>query len=370
MEKNKKIRVAEIVGNFSSGGVEAVVMNYFNNINKKEFQLDFICDKDSTLFYKDDVEKAGGRVIIIDSCKKFKNPELEKVLKENEYDIVHVHLNTLSVFPLRIAKKCGIKVRISHNHSTYGRGEFVRNVAKFLLRPFAKKYATHYFAVSNFAGMWLFGKKAFRQGKIIVMNNPVNLEKFKYSPELRNQIRKTFNIPEETILIGHIGRMVKTKNQEFLIKSFAKARQKNPNVKMLVVGDGPLQRVLKKYSWHEKVRKYIVFVEPNKNVQAYYSAFDAFALPSLYEGFPMVGLEAQANGCPCLFSTTIVPDAVLNDNVYLLSIGNIDSWASAFAVKQDRVTPNYDVLKNYTPEAIVKKLEKLYKLYLNSNIKE
>lgn len=364
MSRNK-IKVAEIIGNFSSGGVEAVIMNYFRNINKNEFEIHFICDRDSSLFYRDDVERDGGRIIIIDSCKKFKNPELEKVLNENKYDIVHVHMNTLSVFPLRIAKRCGVPVRISHNHSTYGRGEFLRNVAKVMLRPFARRYATCYFAVSAYAGIWLFGKKAFQQGKVIIMNNPVDLRKFQYSESARKTIRDELEISDDTILIGHIGRMVKTKNQKFLINALKDARTKNPNVKMLVVGDGPLLKKLKNYSWKQKVRKYVLFIEPNKNVQGYYSAFDLFALPSLYEGFPMVGLEAQSAGCPCLFSTGVIPEAVFNDNVYLLPIVDHTKWGDVFSIRQDRASPNYDALERFSQNEIIKKLEKLYRMYAN-----
>ena len=134
----------------------------------------------------------GGNVVIIPS---YKRPiryvkELTKLFKDGQYDIVHSNMNALSVFALMAAKKAGIKIRIAHSHSTTNKKEFFRNILKNLLRPFSKKYATHYFACSEFAGRWLFGNKTFNEGKVTIVNNAIDLKKFVYDKNIRQQIRR------------------------------------------------------------------------------------------------------------------------------------------------------------------------------------
>lgn len=355
----KKIKIAEIVGNFSSGGVENVVNCYVKHLNKDLFDIDLICDKESSLFYKDEIIKNGGHIIIIDSCKKLHNPQLEKVFKENKYDIVHSHLNTLSVFPLRTAKKCGIQIRIAHNHSSSGKGEFVRNVAKTMLRPFSKKYATNYLAVSEYTGEWLFGKKFFKKHGLVIPN-PIEFDSFYFSNELREETRKKHNIENDNILIGTIGRLMKTKNQAFLIKSFYDAYQKNRKLRLMIVGDGPEHDCLLNLAKELNIEDVVTFVSPTRAVNNYYNAFDAFALPSLYEGMPLVGIEAQLTGCPFFVTTRMKSfDCVINPNAKTLELKH-NLWSEAFLSNLKRCEPNMELLNKYSAINSVKLIENLY----------
>ena len=147
------------------GGVESVVMNYYRNIDRDKIQFHFLCDEDSTDIPYDEIEKLGGKVIVIPPYQKlFKyQKELYKIFKENNYKIVHSHINALSVFPLRIAKKAKIPVRIAHSHSTSNKKEWKKNLIKDVLRPFSKIYANQFFACTEHAGKWLFGKKVLER---------------------------------------------------------------------------------------------------------------------------------------------------------------------------------------------------------------
>jgi len=149
------IRVAQVIGKWVGGGVEAVVMNYYRHIDHSKVQFDFICDEDSTDIPYEEIEKLGGKVIIVPPYQKiFKYQRaLKKVLEEGNYKIIHSHINTLSVFPLRIAKKIGIPVRIAHSHSTTNKKEWKKNLLKQTLRPFSKVYATNYFCCSEIKRM-------------------------------------------------------------------------------------------------------------------------------------------------------------------------------------------------------------------------
>ena len=219
MKKEEPIRVAHIIGKWLGGGVEAVVMNYYRHIDRKKIQFDFLCDEDSTNIPYEEIEQLGGRVILIPPYQKvFKyQKELIRIFKENNYKIVHSHINTLSVFPLRAAKKAGVKVRIAHSHSTTNKKEWKKNLLKQVLRPFSKVYATDYMCCSELAGRWLFGDKAYNSKKVYLLNNAIDLDKFKYNESLRKKKRKELGISDDTLVIGHIGRFIAHKNHTFLI---------------------------------------------------------------------------------------------------------------------------------------------------------
>ena len=174
-KKEEPIRIAQIIGKWLGGGVEAVVMNYYRHLDHSKVQFDFICDDDSTNIPYDEIEKLGGKVILIPPYQKvFKyQKELRRVLRNGKYEIVHSHINTLSVFPLYAAKKVGVPVRIAHSHSTTNKKEWKKNLLKQVLRPFSKKYATNYMCCSELAGRWLFGDKAYDEGKVYLLNNAI-----------------------------------------------------------------------------------------------------------------------------------------------------------------------------------------------------
>ena len=246
-KKEEPIRIAQIVGKWIGGGVEAVVINYYRHLDHSKIQFDFICDDDSTNIPYDEIEKLGGKVILIPPYQKvFKyQRELRRVLRDGKYKIVHSHINTLSVFPLYAAKKVGVPVRIAHSHSTTNKKEWKKNLLKQVLRPFSKKYATNYMCCSELAGRWLFGDKAYDEGKVYLLNNAIDLDKFKYDKKIKDKKRKELGIKEDTIVIGHIGRFVAQKNHTFLIDIFNQFHKKEKNSILLLAGQGPLQEEIK-----------------------------------------------------------------------------------------------------------------------------
>ena len=229
MRKSEEpIRIAQIMGKWVGGGVEAVVMNYYRHIDRNKIQFDFICDSDSTNIPYEEIEKLGGKVILIPPYQRvFKyHKELKKVLKDGNYKIVHSHINTLSVFSLWAAKSAGVPVRIAHSHSTTNKKEKKKNLIKTILRPFSKVYATKYMCCSELSGRWLFGNKEYDKKNIFLLNNAIDLDKFKYDEKIRKIKRKELGIKENNIVIGHIGRFVEQKNHRFLIDIFYEFHKK------------------------------------------------------------------------------------------------------------------------------------------------
>lgn len=325
------IRVAHVIGNWLGGGVESVVMNYYRNIDRNKVQFDFLCSESSTDIPYEEIEKLGGRVFIVPNYTKvFKyQKELQKIFKENNYKIVHSHINTMSVFPLRAAKKAGVPVRIAHSHSTTNKKEKKKNLLKQVLRPFSRVYATDYMCCSELAGRWLFGDKEYDKGNVYLLNNAIDLDKFKYNESLRKEKRKELGISDDTLVIGHVGRFVEQKNHRFLIDVFNEIHKKNSNSLLLLVGQGPLKKEIENKVEELKLNDSVRFLGQRNDINELYQAFDVFCLPSLYEGLPVVGVEAQATGLLCELSNDMTKETKVLDTTRFISLNtSAEEWAT------------------------------------------
>ena len=330
MEKNEPIRVAQIMGKWVGGGVEAVVMNYYRHIDRDKIQFDFICDDDSTRIPTEEIEKLGGKVILIPPYQKvFKyHKTLKKVLQEGQYTIVHSHINALSVFSLWAAKSAGVPVRIAHSHSTSNKKEWKKTLLKNILRPFSKVFATDYFCCSELAGRWLFGNKTYDQGKVYLLNNAIDVDKFKYDEKIRKEKRKELNIKDNQLVIGHIGRFVQQKNHEFLIDIFNEIHKQDKNAILLLIGEGPLKEKIQNKVNELGLDKNVQFLGQRDDANELYQAMDLFLFPSLYEGLGMVLIEAQCAGLPCVASTEVPEIAKISDKVIFEDLKeNLKIWA-------------------------------------------
>lgn len=357
--ESSQIRVAQIMGKMNNGGVEAVVMNYYRAIDKSKIQFDFIVDEGSCCPQKDEIEKLGGKVIFVPPYSHFFKYQkaLQRIFRENDYKIVHSHITTLNVFPLRVAKKCGIKIRISHAHSTAGRGEPIRNAIKYILRLFSKLYPTHLFACGEYAGRWLYGSKSFEKGRVTVIKNAVDSERFRYDSSKGKELRKSLGIKENTIVIGNIGRFVSQKNHMFLIKTFKAIHSINQNTVLAIIGDGPLENKIKRYVEDKKISDSVLFLGIKSNTAPYYNLFDCFMLPSIYEGLPVVGIEAQFNGLTCLFSNRMTKEILINSNSYMLPLSK-KRWINIPSL--ERVEPNANALDEYKINVVSNRLLTIY----------
>ena len=312
------------------GGVETVIMNYYRRIDKNKIQFDFFALEGSRLPQKEEIEKAGGRVYVV---PRYTRPraycrEVLRIFRQNNYRIVHSNMNTLSFFPLYMAKKAGIPVRIAHNHSTAAKGETKKNILKYLLRPLAKSCATDYMACSAQAAEWMFGRKAVNEGRVYIVNNAIELKRFMYSEEKRREIRVAFAVHEDEILIGCIGRLCFQKNQEFLLRVLKQLNDRaayDSKVKLMLVGDGENRDRLIALARELKLEKQLIMLPACDRVNDYYNAFDIFAMPSRYEGFGMVAVEAQVNGLPCLLSDKFPEELVIGSRVKRMAL-DMESW--------------------------------------------
>ena len=322
------IRVAHVMGKMVGGGVEQVVMNYYRHIDRTRVQFDFLVDADSTLVPRKEIESLGGRVFVVPPYQRqvAYQRELARLFREERWPIVHSHVNALSVFPLRAAKRAGVPIRIAHSHSTSGKGEHARNAAKWVLRRFSRAYPTDLAACGSYAGEWLFGKAA----EFTVFPNAVELGSFAFEPSVREEVRRELGIPDGMLAIGHLGRFATQKNHAFLLRAFAGVRERRPDAVLLLAGDGPLLGGAEALADSLGLGDSVRFLGRRSDANRLYQAFDAFALPSLYEGFCVVGVEAQAAGLPCLFSDAVSREVGLSPGARFLPLDEA-AWADALA---------------------------------------
>lgn len=357
------------MGKMENGGVEAVVMNYYRHIDKDKIQFDFIVDNDSTCPQESEIIDLGGRLYRIAPYQNIKKnmEDLERIFKKNKYKIVHSHLTTMSVFSLAVAKKCGVPVRICHGHNTAAPGEGKKNIMKYMLRPFSKIFATHYFACSNYAGKWLYGKNIQRSPNYKVIPNAIDVEKFRFDPLIRSKIRKKLEI-EDKFVVGHIGRFVYQKNHEFLLDIFEEILKIRPDGVLLLIGEGPLEKKIK-----QKAKKFpegtIRFLGVRNDTYRLYSTFDVFCLPSRYEGLPVVGVEAQVNGLPCVFSDAMTKETKFTDNfIFVGKKSNKKEWVNQILNMADCERNQIIDNDKFNISIQAKKMEKLYETKIKKSV--
>ena len=368
--KDGKIEVYQIMGKWIGGGVESVIMNYYENIDRSKIQFTFICDEDSTDIPYEKIEKLGGKVIIVPPYQKvFKYiKKLKEVFKEKNCKIVHSNINTLSVFPLYAAKKAGVPIRIAHSHSTSNKKEWKKNLIKNILRLFSKENANEYLACSRYAGIYLFGKRMVEKDQVKIINNAIDLNKYKFNNEIRNKLRNELNISNDTLVIGHIGRFVEQKNHDFLIDVFNEIHKENKDTILLLIGQGPLKEKIKIKVKELGLDKSVRFLGQVDNASDYYNAMDVFVLPSLYEGLPVVGVEAQANGLKCYLSTDMTKETKVLEKTEFVSLKlNAKEWSKKILKGLDKNKREEDTEKEMTEKGfnIKKESKKLEKIYQN-----
>ncbi len=323
-------RILCILGKMNSGGVESIMLSYYRGLDKTKYQYDFIYEEGSACEFPKDILDMGARAFKVPSVSSplayFSS--VRKIIKREGYKIVHSNLNTLSVFSLFAALCCGTKYRILHNHTTSSPVEKKRDLFKKILRPFNVMLTNRPCACSELAARWMYGDKAVDSGNVKIFNNGVEIDKYKFSSEYRNEIRKEFKIENKKV-IGHVGRFVTTKNHLFIIDLFERYCSICDDAILLLVGNGELFEKVKACVDEKGLSDKVIFAGIRNDVFKFYSAFDVFILPSLYEGLPVVGMEACASGVPVLLSDEITRECAVTDIVSFLPITDAKVWADA-----------------------------------------
>jgi glycosyltransferase involved in cell wall biosynthesis len=314
------------------GGLETMLMNYYRQINRGKIQFDFLVHRSEKGHYDREIEELGGKIYRMPSIKPGNYQQYFKLLDEffeihKEYRVVHSHINENSSFVLRAAKKVGIPCRIAHSHLS-DLGLDLKLPFRLYARYFMKDHPNYYFACSKNAGKWLFGKKQIKLNDVMVLNNAVNAKDFKFNIKIRNKIRAELGLKDE-IVIGHIGRFNKQKNHEFLIEIFNAIHKKKTNAILLLIGDGHLRATIERKVETLGLSSHVRILGVRSDIPELMQAMDLFLFPSLFEGLPVVLVEAQAAGLKCIVSDTITKESDITGRVDFISLNQTpEYWAS------------------------------------------
>ena len=318
------------------GGVESFLLNVFRGLDKTQFEIVFLtCGVSTYEMYRNEIENAGGTVKCIQVYPKDLKTQMivYKKLKdffcEYEPDVIHVNSSALSfqILSAIAAKKAGVKSRVLHSHNFVPNINPCKKIIRNILKPILTKYGTRFLACSSGAAEWMFEKKI--QTSVEIIPNGINTEEFRYSKEKRDIFRKEFNISEDTMVLGNIGRFQKQKNHFFLVDIFAEYLKRNQNSLLLLAGKGELQPAIMEYVQTKNISNKVIFLGERNDMGFFFSAIDVFVLPSLFEGLPIAALEAQASGVPCFLSDTITTETNISNKIKFISIDSVDKWIKA-----------------------------------------
>lgn len=321
---DKPIRILHCVTIMNRNGLENRLMDIYRNIDRSVIQFDFMTNRTEAGEFDDEIRQLGGRVYHMSRIapKSFFRyiGQLRTFFREHpEYKIVHSHLNTLSTWPLLMAKKAGVPVRIAHSRNA-SMDRNLKMVYKAFSRLFINAQATDRFACSRSAGIWLFGKKQVRKETFHVIPNAIQLDRFLYSQPLRQEMRTQLGIGEKELAIVCVARFSPQKNHTHLLRVFREVHRRRPESKLYLVGQGELEQDIRNQIAALELQEQVRFLGSRSDVGAVLTAMDGFLFPSFYEGFGTVIIEAQCSALPMLASDSIPSETKLCDSVEFASL--------------------------------------------------
>lgn len=333
MEKEKNVKkVLHIMNGAVAGGISTVVLNYYKIIDRDIIHFDcamvdvklgangIALKKLGVKFYK----------IPLKSRHPFKYIHiLFKILKNGNYDAIHVHNNESSVLALIVACFAGIRIRIAHAHTIRNVSRKRDKVKLFFSHLFTPIFATKLVACSVDAAISIFGKKSLEYDKVLILKNAIDVEKFRYNDAIRTYVREQLNLNGKYVL-GCVGNLLPEKNHSFSIDIFESVFNENNEAVLVIVGSGPLESELKNYAEKKGVRKSVIFLGSRSDVNELLQGMDCFIMPSKFEGFGMAALEAAAAGLPTLLSSCIPSDFnFYSRNKYIDIDRGVEPWVEA-----------------------------------------
>lgn len=305
---------------------------------------------------------------LIKQYKIYKN--LLRYLKQNKYDCVHIHSDVANKLYIagKAAKKAGISKIIFHSHASEVDGNYrkIKRQLHKLTRRKLKDIGTRFVACSDVAAKWMYPN--INSQDITIINNGIDLDKFRFNSKVRQQVRKKLKL-NDNLIIGHIGRFSYQKNHQYIIEIFSKLVLHEPKARLLLVGEGPDREVIENLVKEKKLENNVIFYGLSNHVEKLLQAMDVFILPSHFEGLPIVGVEAQTAGVPVIFSDQISKESKLTNNVTFLPIkaNNISQWVTTIEKYKDysiNIRLNaYKMVKNkkFDIDSTIQEFVSLYK---------
>lgn len=342
-------RVLQIIATLRIGGAEKVACDIGLHLDPELYEVHYIVFGDKIGEYEQELIEHGCKIIHWPSPSENYSKylrALRDLMKRNQYDVVHAHTMFNIGWAMLAAKQCGVPVRIAHAHSALSNGRSIKKSAyEAGMRQMILQNATHLVACGNAAGIRLYGENAYKKRGICILNG-IDTAAFSYQPEARERIRKALCL-EDAFVIGHVGHLVRVKNQGFLFELMPEIIKRRPNAKLLMLGEGEDRPMLENKIRELGLNHCVTMTGNVRNVPDYLSAMDVFAFPSLFEGMPLSILEVQASGLPCILSTGVPEDVYQTDLIQPLSLEQPDQWIQAIcSAKRSNSEMYADALKD------------------------
>ena len=353
------------------GGVESVIINYYRYIDKSRIQFDFLCNFHEAAAYEDELKSLGGEVYHItarsDNYRKYKK-ELQDFFeaKRGMYQAIWVNVCSLAnIDYLIMAKKYGIPKRIIHSHNSQNMDSRLRGMLHGKNKKRIAQYATDFWACSKEAAEWFYEENLIP--KVVLIRNAISVDRMVFHEEKRIKYRQVLGCDREYV-IGNIGRLHFQKNQKFCLEVFYEFHKKVPDSKLVFIGQGEDEAMLKERADQLKIQESVYFAGMQSDIAGWLSAFDIFLFPSKFEGLGIAALEAQANGLPVLASAEVIPAEVkINNNVEFYELRNTaKEWSDklqqmkkqSLRLESDMIHQNFST-SGYDIKAEAVKLEQL-----------
>ena len=338
------MRVLHVLGRMDRGGIETWLMHVLRH-PRRQFQMDFLPYVSGAGEYDDEVRSFGSRIL---PCAyqgrpiKFAAALRRLLLEEGPYDVVHCHSQFFSGWVLKVAHRVGIQTRVAHSHldssGLDARAGRCRRLKLLLCRRWIDHHATLGLAASRHAAAALFGLRWETDWRWRVLHCGIDLSPFDREFVDRDRVRGELGIQNDAFVVGHVGRFHVQKNHAFLLDVAAEAARIEPRFRLLLVGKGELRAAVEAKAMRLGLLNRVTFAGSRGDVpRLMLGAMDAFVLPSLFEGLPIVGIEAQASGLPIVLSDAITPEIdIIPRLVKRLPLGApAAEWAKALLRKDE-----------------------------------
>lgn len=362
-------RILVLINTLNVGGAETFIMKVFRAIDREKIVFDFLINSKEEGAYEKEVEALGGRVY--HGYFKVEHPikNLAKVyqtVRRGGYKKVFVFTqHPITFLNLLMATLAGAKTRVVRSTNSACGGGLSSFLAK-VFRPLMNTLVTVAIAPSKEAGVWLFGRRMVRSGKVLILNNGVDLVEYNYSEGKRRKTRGDLGYSSDEFVVGHVGRFNRQKNHLFLVDVFAEIYRNNSHARLLLVGMGETMGTVENRIEDLGLKGVVKFAGIRSDVASVMNAMDVLVFPSFYEGMPNVIIEAQACSLPCLISDTISPDVGITKFVQFESLSaSAEEWARE-TISFAKERPRYDTSKEieeegYSISSTVGFLERVFK---------
>jgi glycosyltransferase involved in cell wall biosynthesis len=294
---NNKIKLMQITHDLAIGGLQQVVVNICRTINTDIFDVSVLCLRELGAFVPE-VEALGINVELIpqeNSTDYLSFLKVAKLLKKKNIEVIHTH-NTQPFIDGTIgALLSNVKTIVHTDHARDFPDKKRYMFAEWLMSNFAYKIV----GCSEHTSQNLMKYEKISRRKLVTIPNGIDGRKLSINID-KTAKRKELRILEEGPIIGLGVRLSEQKGITYLLKAMPGVIKQFPNISLVIAGEGPLEKELKEETFSLGINKHVFFIGPRLDIPELLKLFDIYVLPSLWEGLPMVLLEAMAAGCPII----------------------------------------------------------------------